>query len=1082
MSPIRAGAVLLACAALAAGCGGDDGPSHTVVAQTDCAGCHLGLYQKTHAPDHVALGISQTCDTCHGTTAWEGAAFPMHDQVFPLEGGHATLGCEDCHGGGSFAGTPAQCAGCHTADYEATVEPDHAGDGFPTACATCHTSAAWGPSTWQGHAWPLEGQHAAATCASCHTGGTLAPATDCAGCHLADYQSAQQPDHVASALPTTCDSCHTPAAWAPATLDHDALWPLEGKHAQADCASCHTGGDYAAAPTTCDGCHLQDYEGATDPDHVASALPTACAACHTPAGWAPAKLDHDVLWPLEGKHDAAPCGSCHVDGVYVYTPTTCDGCHLPDYQGAKDPDHVATQLPTTCDACHTASGWAPAALQHDEFWPLEGQHEKAQCASCHEGGSYAGTPTACAGCHLADYQGAPDHEAKGLPTTCDTCHSPVAWEGAEFEHVWPLEGEHAGVTCASCHGGGVYDGTPKTCDGCHLPEFLATKDPDHLAAGLPTTCDACHTVSGWEPAALDHDQYWPLLGQHAQADCASCHTAGYDGTPSACVGCHGDDLQAVKDPDHVAQGFPTTCETCHTSVAWEPAGFEHEWPLTGEHTTAPCAACHGGGVFAGTPDTCWGCHSPDYLSAKDPDHDAHHLPTTCDACHGTAGWAPASFDGHDAYWPLDGQHEQAACESCHVNGLYAGTPKECKGCHLPDYQQTTDPPHAAAGYPQSCGVCHASSGWVPASYEGHDAWPLEGQHAQAQCTACHGGGQFEGTPTACVGCHQPDYAATKDPDHEAQAFPTTCGACHGSTGWSPASYDGHDEHFPLTGAHDAADCASCHVGGKFAGTPQDCAGCHLGDFAATTDPDHEAQGFPGTCEACHGTAAWKPASYTGHDDYWPLTGKHEATACGQCHQGGVYQGTPTACWGCHQGDFAATTDPDHGLAKLPQTCDTCHATAAWEPSTFDHAQHWPLTGAHQDASCAGCHVGGQYAGTPTTCKSCHLGDWQGAKSPDHAALAIPQTCDTCHATASWATNEFPQHDGVFLISKGKHSNKDCAECHKVPDDWSVFTCVDCHELTKMNDEHKEKPNYFTEMGSAPTPDHGCLGCHPDGKE
>ena len=33
--------------------------------------------------------------------------------------------------------------------------------------------------------------------------------------------------------------------------------------------------------------------------------------------------------------------------------------------------------------------------------------------------------------------------------------------------------------------------------------------------------------------------------------------------------------QATKNPNHVAAGFPTTCETCHTTAQWPGAKFDH---------------------------------------------------------------------------------------------------------------------------------------------------------------------------------------------------------------------------------------------------------------------------------------------------------------------------------------------------------------------------------------------------------------------------------------------------------------------------------------------------------------------------
>ena len=59
-----------------------------------------------------------------------------------------------------------------------------------------------------------------------------------------------------------------------------------------------------------------------------------------------------------------------------------------------------------------------------------------------------------------------------------------------------------------------------------------------------------------------------LVGNHAQAACANCHTGGvYKGTSRDCVGCHRAQYDRTTAPNHVAAGFPTTCEACHSPTA-----------------------------------------------------------------------------------------------------------------------------------------------------------------------------------------------------------------------------------------------------------------------------------------------------------------------------------------------------------------------------------------------------------------------------------------------------------------------------------------------------------------------------------
>jgi hypothetical protein len=329
----------------------------------------------------------------------------------------------------------------------------------------------------------------------------------------------------------------------------------------------------------------------------------------------------------------------------------------------------------------------------------------------------------------------------------------------------------------------------------------------------------------------------------------------------ACFTCHGDRYLAASDPNHVVAGYPQSCEGCHTTSAWRPAVFgDHAgWPLTGAHLGASCESCHIGGVYSGTPRACAGCHQPDYDRTSDPPHAASGFPTSCESCHDTAAWVPASFS-HDLVWPLVGEHADTACESCHAGGVYGGTPRDCVGCHRPEYDATTDPAHAASGFPTACEACHSPSGWVPAAYDHGQYWPLEGRHASLGCEACHADGVYAGTPRACLGCHEPDYAGTSNPSHGALGLPTACETCHGAASWETRTFPGHDALFRISSGHHRYDCASCHLTEAWATFT--CTGCHEGEHTlARMNAKHDeepgyqqtltAYGVEAGCLHCH---------------------------------------------------------------------------------------------------------------------------------------------------------------------------------------------------------------------------------------
>ncbi len=153
------------------------------------------------------------------------------------------------------------------------------------------------------------------------------------------------------------------------------MWSLTGVHTSTACTACHLNGVYDNAPTTCVGCHLSNYDSTTAPNHVTAQFPQTCETCHTTAGWTGSTFNHS-WWPLAGSHTVPPrqCTNCHADGIFTGTPTTCVGCHLANYQGTTNPNHVAANFPQTCEMCHSTTDWTGATFDHSSWWPLTGQH------------------------------------------------------------------------------------------------------------------------------------------------------------------------------------------------------------------------------------------------------------------------------------------------------------------------------------------------------------------------------------------------------------------------------------------------------------------------------------------------------------------------------------------------------------------------------------------------------------------------------------------------------------------------------------------------------------------------------------
>jgi hypothetical protein len=330
---------------------------------------------------------------------------------------------------------------------------------------------------------------------------------------------------------------------------------------------------------------------------------------------------------------------------------------------------------------------------------------------------------------------------------------------------------------------------------------------------------------------------------------------------------------------------------------------------------------------------CVDCHRSAYVAAVNPKH-VGQMPETCEKCHNTKAWVPATGGTHD-WFPLRNKHATSPCAQCHTKGYQPGdTPKACVGCHQKDFDAAKNPPHT--NYSTACETCHTDAGWRPAVF--NHPWPLNGKHASTDCFACHTGSppRYLGTPKDCASCHQKSYDAAASPSHA--GFPTTCADCHNETAWRPSTFV---HPWYLDGVHATQPCASCHKGSPpvYRGTSRDCVTCHLDDYNASPYPGHAT--FPKTCEDCHGRAAWKPAIGGAHPEakFFIATGAHAkpGISCTSCHdpaRGSSVGGANTNCIGCHLGSHtrAKMDDKHSGVNNYPRNttsvnfCRDCHPT------------------------------------------------------------------------------------------------------------------------------------------------------------
>jgi hypothetical protein len=812
-------------------------------------------------------------------------------------------------------------------------------------------------------------------------------------------------------------------------------------------------------------------------------------------------------------HEKVQCVQCHTKLVFKNVGSTCADCHA---------DIHRRQFGANCEQCHTVNGWnvsVQAIQNHFNRFPLVGAHASLECDACHTGaatGQFTGLSTQCYSCHAKDFQQAanPNHVNAKFSTTCETCHGMNTWLGATFDHAqtgFLLTNGHANVPCASCHINNNYNLViaPTDCgnSGCHLTTWQQTTNPIHPSAGpafAVANCTTCHTTISWTTATFDHSTTGFLLTNgHANVACASCHVNNnYNLTvaPTDCgnSGCHLTTWQQTNNPVHSTSGASfgaANCSTCHTTVSWTTAAFDHSttgFALTGTHMSpAPtaCISCHVNNNYTLSSTDCYGCHQAAFqstttLGGNVPNHVTAGFPTTaaqCASCHAITTWAAGVFDHSTTGFVLTNGHANVACNLCHVNGNYALAiaPTDCgnSGCHLTTWQQTNTPVHSTSGAAfaaANCSTCHTTTGWTGAAFD-HSitGFALTGTHmspSPTPCASCHVNNNYTLASADCYGCHQAAFQSTTTlggnvPNHVTAGFPTTaaqCATCHAITTWAAGVFDHTTTGFPLTNAHATVACALCHIGNNYALAiaPTDCgnSGCHLTTWQQTNAPPHSAAGATfavGNCTNCHTTVSFTTAAFDHSTTGFALTGLHispSPTPCVSCHVSNNYTLASTACYGCHVAAWQSTTTlggavPNHITGAFPTDCSVCHTTAAWTGAVFDHTTTgFALTGFHATVACTSCHVNNNYSITVTTCVSCHLANYTGTTNPAHVAAGFPQTCELCHSTANWTSSTFNHATTTFPLT-GFHTTVACALCH-VNNNYTTLPldCYSCHTV------------------------------------
>lgn len=646
----------------------------------------------------------------------------------------------------------------------------------------------------------------------------------------------------------------------------------------------------------------------------------------------------------------------------------------------------------------------------------------------------------------------------------------------------------------------------------------------------------------------------PLSRPHADleglSNCTECHPAGGQLSAETCLLCHKELEGRWKRGAGYHGRLPAekkgTCEACHHEhqgrdfalVSWGKAGrlgFEHKltgWPLDGAHLEQKCEGCHERRrikepailkllekqpkrqTYLGVGDGCAACHFDEHRGQVGAD---------CKACHDTREFKKApGFDHDDTDYPLRGKHVKVACKLCHptlkdLEGKAAFPPakgeaylkyeplefKACTDCHK-------DPHEGRFG--NRCQSCHVVEGWQivrdgrkDREFHAKTRYPLEGEHEDVECRACHGPwpgkkAKFKGLPFAeCGGCH-PD-AHVGQVTIAKKAGLSGCSACHTVDGFAPARFDAEAHQktsYRLEGAHRVVGCRSCHPPAPSvlervpAQTRRQlaqqrrrplfspaqlqlklktdrCDSCHR---------DVHAGQFKAACASCHRTDTFRLPAFDHAKTRYPLEGAHAPVACGKCHgaddKGVVrYAPLPLTCEACHQdvhlGQFADRQADRQARGAKPADCARCHGVKAWKELNFRHQPPFTayvLEGRHAKVKCERCHPqvalgkgakASRYKPLPTECEGCHQDFHQGS-------FAGFTGLDLAQAAPGSPPGDAPRAAlGLAAPPKG-HSGQ-------------PTRCAACHSTASWSDSRFDhaKTGFRLEGRHAQT---GCKACHP----
>jgi len=279
----------------------------------------------------------------------------------------------------------------------------------------------------------------------------------------------------------------------------------------------------------------------------------------------------------------------------------------------------------------------------------------------------------------------------------------------------------------------------------------------------------------------------------------------------------------------------------------------------------------------------------------------------------------SNFDHFTTGYQLEGSHRTVGCESCHVSGVFKGTPRQCIVCHSrAGFVKATPLPINHIASTTQCQDCHTETTWAPVRFVDHT-------QVIGNCSGCHNGQNATGKPA--------NHLVTME----------DCDTCHRSTGWVPTFFNHSGIFNNCFSCHNGVDatgkdlnhiittniCEDCHNNLRWTPVVRvdhtqvlgACSSCHNGTIATGKDQNHIQTNAQ--CDVCHTTNAWIPANF----DHDSVTG---------------------SCLACHAGDYEADPhkkirDPEikYTAVELQECSGACHFYTDPSLTTLEESRPGP---------------------------------------------------------------------------------------------------------------------------------------------